>query len=338
MRRAGAAVLLLTALGCGPRGPASLSVESAPKTAVADGYSRVHIVLRGSRNLPSTFSTEFVEGIHRATLAGAGTQQDKVDLFIRAGVQPGLVKLRFTAEGFKPITIPLELTPDLSDADADGTPDVLRLDDPADRFAFTQWFTFLAESQYFAKTPLPEVNDCAALLRFAYREALRDHDAGWAAAVKLASAPMLGGIAKYRYPYTLLDAGLFRVKPGPLAPSDLSDGTFAQFADAETLMRRNTWLVTRDIGRAQPGDLFFFRQLEQNMPFHAMIYLGKSQFEPDPSPRLVYHTGPIGKSPGEVRRPTVDELMRHPSPRWRPQAGNFNFLGVYRWNILRDTV
>jgi len=28
--------------------------------------------------------------------------------------------------------------------------------------------------------------------------------------------------------------------------------------------------------------------------------------------------------------------MRHPSPRWRPQAGNPNFLGVYRWNILRE--
>jgi len=32
----------------------------------------------------------------------------------------------------------------------------------------------------------------------------------------------------------------------------------------------------------------------------------------------------------------VDELLRHPSPRWRPLEGNHNFLGVYRWNILRE--
>lgn len=338
MRRGTAAIVLLAALGCGPRGPATFRIESAPKTVIADGYSRAHIVLRGSRNLPSSFNAELVEGSHRATLAGADALQDKVDLFLRAGVQPGPIRLRFRADGFTPITIPLETTPDYSDADADGTPDVLRLDDPSDRFAFTQWFTFLAESQYFAKTPLPEVNDCAALLRLAYREALRDHDSAWAAEVRLASTPMLAGIVKYHYPYTLLDANVFRVRPGPLTPPDLSDGTFAQFADAETLMRRNTWLLTRDIARAQPGDLLFYRQLEQNMPFHAMIYLGKSQFDPGPVPRLVYHTGPSGKWPGEVRRPSVDDLMRHPSPRWRPQAGNSNFLGVYRWNILRDTV
>jgi uncharacterized protein YfaT (DUF1175 family) len=37
-----------------------------------------------------------------------------------------------------------------------------------------------------------------------------------------------------------------------------------------------------------------------------------------------------------MRRVTLAELLNHPSPRWRPVTGNSNFLGVYRWNILRE--
>ena len=52
-------------------------------------------------------------------------------------------------------------------------------------------------------------------------------------------------------------------------------------------------------------------------------------------PWAVYHTGPSGKEPGEIRRPTVAALLNHPEPQWRPNAANTHFLGVYRWNILR---
>jgi uncharacterized protein YfaT (DUF1175 family) len=55
---------------------------------------------------------------------------------------------------------------------------------------------------------------------------------------------------------------------------------------------------------------------------------------------VVYHTGPTGegrrKGKGEMRRVTLDDLLHHPDVRWRPVAENSNFLGVYRWNILRD--
>jgi uncharacterized protein YfaT (DUF1175 family) len=51
---------------------------------------------------------------------------------------------------------------------------------------------------------------------------------------------------------------------------------------------------------------------------------------------VVYHTGPDGKWPGEIRRVTLSSLVHHPDPRWRPLARNQNFLGVYRWNILRE--
>jgi len=50
----------------------------------------------------------------------------------------------------------------------------------------------------------------------------------------------------------------------------------------------------------------------------------------------VYLTCPDGADPGEIRRPSLQELLRHPEPQWRPAGTNRNFLGVYRWNILRE--
>lgn len=228
----------------------------------------------------------------------------------------------------------------LSDFAGDGTPDFLRLEDPADRRAFTNWFTFLAEAQYYlppAERPV-EINDCAALVRFAYREALRRHDGAWASGLKLPALPALPQVEKYQYPFTPLGARLFRVTPGAFTAADLAGKAFAEFADAETLLRRNCHFMARDVRRASPGDLLFYRQLEQDLPFHVMIYLGSSQLEGGPAKWVTYHTGPLGGGPGEIRRPSVEELMRHPEPRWRPREGNGNFLGVYRWNILRDTV
>jgi len=228
-------------------------------------------------------------------------------------------------------------SPAMTDRAGDGTPDFLRLDSPADRRAFRTSFTFLAELQY-QRDPsrLPrEINDCAALLRYSYRESLQKHDGDWASGLRLEALPPGPSVAKYNYPGTPLGAGLFRIRPGAFEPSDVGSGAFAQFADASTLQRLNTHFISRDVRRALPGDLMFFRQLEQNQPFHAMIFLGESHFEPG-GPWIVYHTGKIDGHAGEMRRPSLEELLRHPSPRWRPLPGNMNFLGVYRWNILRE--
>jgi len=227
-----------------------------------------------------------------------------------------------------------------TDLAGDGTPDFLRLDRRADREAFRRWFAFLAESQYFRPAgQLPaEIGDCAALIRFAYREALRKHTGEWADSLGLDMVPPIPSIAKYHYPHTPLGAALFRVGPGPFRPEDLGDGAFAQFADAKTIRLFNTHFITRDLNLAQTGDLLFFEQEEQEMPFHAMIYLGQSQIEKTGDRFLVYHTGPTGDDPGEIRRPSVEELMHHPRPQWRPVAGNGNFLGVFRWNILKGAL
>lgn len=221
----------------------------------------------------------------------------------------------------------------------DGGPGFLHLDSAADREAFRGWFTAIAEYQALRPTQdVPaEVNDCAALLRFAYRGALQRHNAAWLAQNKLEGLASLPSVTKYAYPRTPMGASLFRVAPPPPTGDDKS--SFAEFADAKTLWRFNTFLVSRDVRLARPGDLLFYRQLEQNSPYHSMIFIGPSRLSDSPAeePIVVYHTGPAGKSAGEMRRVELKELLQHPSPRWRPVPGNSNFLGVYRWNILRET-
>ena len=123
--------------------------------------------------------------------------------------------------------------------------------------------------------------------------------------------------------------GLFRTRSGPYLASDRSDGTFAQFADAKTLLSDNAYLIGRDIRSGRPGDLIFFRLLETDSQYHSMIITG------DQGEWVVYHTGPIDQHRGEMRRVLLADLLRHPDPRWRPMPSNPNFLGVYRWNILR---
>jgi uncharacterized protein YfaT (DUF1175 family) len=140
----------------------------------------------------------------------------------------------------------------------------------------------------------------------------------------------LPSVAQYRYPKTPLGAALFRVRPGPFSSGDLENGSFAQFADAHALMLWNTHFVSRELRAALPGDLLFFRQLGENSPYHSMIVTGSN------AGWVIYHTGPIGKQKGQIRRVAVGDLLHHPDARWRPVPGNSNFLGVYRWNILRE--
>jgi uncharacterized protein len=225
---------------------------------------------------------------------------------------------------------------DSTDSFADGTPDFLRLHDASDRDSFRGWFTLIAEAQYYRgnKTPA-EVDDCAALLRFSYHEALRRHDSAWTNAMLLPVPPRANQVRQYQYPYTPLRAAMFRVRDGEFNPGDGRNGTFAEFADAKSLWLYNTHNVGHDLRSARPGDLLFFRQAGHDLPFHAMIFLGRSQVEPGREQYVVYHTGPRGNSPGEIRRLSLIELMNYPDARWRPAPSNPAFLGVYRWNILR---
>ena len=298
-----------------PAQPPRVSLQ--PSSLVANGYDLATLLVESTDRPHITLDNPHAVTIQELTRTDRGWEAD-----VRAGVTPGAYTIRVENS-----RATLRLQPDTTDSAGDGTPDYLRLDDPNDQQAFRRWFTFLAEAQYFqAPEARPaEIDDCAALIRYAYREALRAHDSAWATAAHLPVTPAFESVAKYQYPYTPLGAGLFRVPNG-----------FAQFADAQTLQRLNTHFVSRDLWRALPGDLIFFRQDADHMPYHSMIFAGASRITRDSARYIVYHTGPDGDHPGVIRRLTVDELLHYPEPDWRPVAANPYFLGVYRWNILRD--
>jgi uncharacterized protein YfaT (DUF1175 family) len=308
--------------------PQRLVVSPIELLAPADGAPHQVALLRLSRGGDLAADEIAVAGT-AATVVPAGDRQ--AALLVQSPVMPGTRRLRLR---YRASSAELSLTFIPADGDrfGDGTPDFLRLHSAADRAAFRAWFTALADAAAAAPPArLPrEIDDCAALLRWCYRGALHAHDDTWQRTMPMDAPPPLASVAQYSYPLTPLGAGLFRVRPGPFAAQDATDGSFAQFADAKTLWLHNTFFVSRDLRAARPGDILFYRQLEQNSPFHSMILTG------DAHGWVVYHTGPIGKGAGEVRRMAVEDLLHHPDARWRPVVDNSNFLGVYRWNILRE--
>ncbi len=314
----------------------SLSVSLNPSAIEADGSSTALAEVRGRSADLATLNVSSSD-LWRLRVEAVERQDGHISVRLRAGVLPGEARVRFTT-GKITRQVTVQLTPSTSDYYSDGTPDFLRLDDPSDADSFRRWFAFLAESQFFMQPKFaPEVTDCASLVRFAYREALRDHHTSWAAAQWLPRLPGVPDVRQYQYPHTPLGAALFRTRPGPFVPEDLRGDAFAEFADAKNLRLFNMYLVSRRLSDARSGDVLFFRQDSQRSPFHAMVYLERSSLDGSAEPLAVYHTGPIEGGPGEVRRTTLQQLMHFPDARWRPLPENRAFLGVYRWNILRGS-
>jgi uncharacterized protein len=328
-------VLALAAVAILRRPSATLHATLTPTQLLADGYdsatldiaasTQPRITIRGNPHIATATLPE-----HHGPLWTAE---------IHAGVLPGVVHIRVEIPGALPALLVLSTALAARDSLDDGTPDFLRLDSSRSRAAFRRWFTFLAEAQYFQspESRPAEIDDCAALIRYAYRESLRAHDSGWASSARLPLVPAFDSPGKYEYPFTALGPGLFRVAPGAFRANDIAASAFAQFADAKTLWRYNTHLVSRDLDRAQPGDILFYRQLHPGEPdtYHSMIFLGPSQIRPDGASYVLYHTGPQDGGPGEMRRLTLAQLRGFPEPEWRPGPENPRFLGVYRWNILK---
>jgi hypothetical protein len=200
----------------------------------------------------------------------------------------------------------------------------VRLADESDRAAFRAWFTLLADAQF--ERAAPEVTDCAALIRFAFREALRAHTPEWRRRVGLPFTPQFSEVRSG--PRAAADGWpLFRVTDSPTP-------RYAEFADARTLVSLNAVSAGREASRARPGDLLYFRQPSQAQPDHLMVFVGRSLFDEDGTDWVVYHTGPTDDGPGEVRKARLATLVEHPSPRWRPLATNPQFVGVFRLHLL----
>lgn len=256
---------------------------------------------------------------------------------LRAGCEAGAVAVEARAWGAR-ATAPVRFQSLVQDSFGDGLPDAMRLEDAADRERFRRWFALLAEMQYYHASADAdrEVDDCAALIRYAFHEALRRHDGEWRRRFASPVEVPFEDVEKYAYPRTPLGAALFRTRPGPLVRADFHDGTFREFADAGTLVRYNSYALGRQADAARAGDLLVFYQPHQKQPYHTMIFLGASQLLADEGADwVVYHTGESNGAAGVIKKVPLSVLRAHPAARWRPVPENPNFLGYYRFNILR---
>lgn len=200
--------------------------------------------------------------------------------------------------------------------------------DASDAAALRSWFVLLADAQFYRTTA--DVTDCAALVRHALREALRPHTPEWRRTMALPGAPVYADV---RVKTPLNDDGglaIFRVN----GDTGRRAAAYQEFADAKTIVTLNARAVGRDVSALRPGDLIYFHQPSQKAPDHLMVFVGSSSFEHEGRDWVVYHTGPDGKDPGEVRKVRLRDLMRHPAARWRPVAGNPQFVGVFRLDLL----
>jgi uncharacterized protein YfaT (DUF1175 family) len=228
-----------------------------------------------------------------------------------------------------------------TDADQDGLPDVVELRTFNDRENFRRWFTWIAEMQFYGISEQwnVEQRDCAGLVRFAWREALRRHDRAWYQRMGMEHEPVAADVS-YELDSPPLGGKLFRRSPGNYQPNDVLEGKFSEFADAQTLKTFNTNFVGRDQEQVKPGDLLIFHQpWVQKYPYHLMIFLGTPQVSAESGHDwVVYHTGGSANDPGTVKKVRLRTLDKHPDKRWRPVQSNPNFLGFYRLKILDQQV
>ncbi|MCS6884249.1 MAG: DUF1175 family protein [Acidobacteriota bacterium] len=224
------------------------------------------------------------------------------------------------------------------DVDKDGLPDGLQLRGK-DRENFLKWVCLLAEYQFYKLSPRwqPEQRDCAGLIRFAIREALRRHTKKWlydigADPLLATAAPDDPGLELEKLP---LGEKIFRTKPNHFQMKDLHDGTLCEFADARTLQAYNCVFVGRDATSARSGDLIFYYD-SSAIPsrYHVMLFLGRPHWEDDGhSDWVVYHTGEGSR--GMVKKVRLAELAQHPDRRWHPVKNNPCFLGFFRLKIAK---
>lgn len=226
-----------------------------------------------------------------------------------------------------------------SDSDSDGIPDRAELRSFEDRQSFRKWFTAIAETQFYNLSGewSASQRDCAGLVRFSWREALRRHDRPWFQRMGAQYEQVSADVRAYSLDDSPLGEKLFRADFGTFQETDLLTGAFSDFADARTLKNFNCVFVSRDRRQAQAGDLLFFHQpWVQKYPYHVMILIGETRHAGEGAADwVVYHTGGSPSDEGAVKKVRLAVLDHHPDKRWRPVENNPKFLGFYRLKILQ---
>lgn len=175
---------------------------------------------------------------------------------------------------------------------------------------FRAWMVRIVDTQIVqGPTPRWQGRDCAGLVRFAVAEALRPHDPAWRRA---------SGIHGRIPPELRLDEGQSALRHRWRR----ADGQHGAYVSALELVQENAAFVAKDVNLAQPGDLLFFDQGDDQ---HLMIWTGWY---------VAYHTGASDARDTGLRAVSVRDLMAWRDTRWQPVADNPNFLGVYRLRFL----
>jgi uncharacterized protein YfaT (DUF1175 family) len=237
-----------------------------------------------------------------------------------------------------PAPLPAAVADCCEDANGNGFPDSAELHSFDDRENFRRWFSWIAEMQFYQLSDAwnLEQRDCAGLVRFALREALRRHDRAWFQKMGPYQKPVAPDVRAYTLETGPLGEKLFRTDYGSFKPDDSTDGKFSEYADGRALKNYNCTFVSRERAEAKTGDLLFFYQpWVAHYPYHVMIFIGKSRAGDDEGADwVVYHTGSSPSDAGTVKKVRLAVLDHHPDKRWRPIAANPNFLGFFRLKIL----
>ena len=175
---------------------------------------------------------------------------------------------------------------------------------------FRAWFTRIVDEQVRRPSPRWVHRDCAGLIRYAAAEALAEHDEKWLRA---------NGLTPQGLP-----------PPLELSPEQQNlrfnwrdiDGQNKAFVTALALIQGNSQFVSKEINQAQPGDLLFFDQGDEQ---HLMVWMGQY---------IAYHTGTVTPRDNGLRAVTVQQLIQWKDTRWQPIGNTPNFIGFYRLGVL----
>lgn len=176
---------------------------------------------------------------------------------------------------------------------------------------FRAWMVEIVRQQ-LAQGPSPRWvhRDCAGLVRFAVHEAFKVHDAKWRRA---------NGLQGRALPPQLEIPPLQRA----LANQWVNiDGKKSAFVTALALVQRNSEFMGKSLNIAQPGDVLFFDQGDEQ---HLMVWMGSY---------IAYHTGNVSQTDTGLRSVTLQQLQQWKDTRWHPHAYNPNFIGVFRLAFL----
>ncbi len=251
-------------------------------------------------------------------------------------------------KGFLIVLLPLLIFVNIAygemvyDRDHDGFPDQAELISYHDKSNFRLWFAYIALSQYYHPSPLwsKHERDCAGLIRFSYKEALKKHDDKWFSSMPFLIDVNIPDILSFNYPHVpILGTRIFRIATGEFRPQDVNsiERFFSTYATAYNLVKYNVKKIGKSEKGVKKGDiLVFYNPYDSKMPFHTMIFIGNDMFGDPEGPRdwLLYHTGPRLGDGGVIKKVRRSMLKHHRDLRWRPIPENPFFLGYFRFKIL----